>query len=105
MGLLSFFKKVFTGEDEKQEKELDEARARHGIQVDKVEMNKKTSYEERFGEEYDVWEDIRNIRSNFFLGTWASRKFHIVGEDKVKKQLEDLDKKRKAEEQGNKGEG
>lgn len=104
MGLLSFFRKVFSGEDEQQEKELDEARARHGIQVDKVQMDKKTSYEEQFAEEYDVWDDIRNIRSNFFFGSWASRKFHIVGEDKVKKQLEKLEKKRQGGEQGDKGE-
>jgi agmatine/peptidylarginine deiminase len=100
MGLLSFFRKVFSGEDDQQEKELDEARARHGIQVDKVEMDKKTSSAEQFGEQYDVWDDIKNIRSTFFFGTWASRKFHIVGEDKVKKQLEELEKKRQAGEQG-----
>ena len=105
MGLLSFFRKVFSGEDEKQEKELDEARARHGIQVDKVEMDKKTSPTEQFGEEYDVWDDIRNMRSTFFFGTWASRKFHIVGEDKVKKQLEELEKKRQGSEQEEKREG
>ena len=106
MGFIDFFKKVFSGEDEKEEQALDEARARHGIQVDKVAMNKATSAEERFAAEYDVWDDIKNIRSSFFFGTWASKKFHIVGEDKVKKQLEDLEKKRQAEEQqGKKGEG
>jgi hypothetical protein len=105
MGFLSFLRKVFSGEDEQQEKELDEARARHGIQVDKAEMDKATSSAERFGEDYDVWEDIKHIRSTFFFGTWASRKFHIVGEEKVKKQLEDLEKKRQAEAEGKKGEG
>jgi hypothetical protein len=105
MGFKDFMRKVFSGEDEKEEQALDEARMRHGIQVDKVEMNKATSQEERFAENYDVWDDIRNIRSSFFFGTWASKKFHIVGEDKVKKQLEELEKKRQGQEQqGRKGE-
>jgi hypothetical protein len=97
MGLLSFLKKVFGGEDE-DEAELDAARARHGIIVDKKEMDKARTEEERFGEDYDVWEDLKNFRINFFMGSWASKKFRPVGEDKVRKQLEELEKKRAAEE-------
>jgi hypothetical protein len=96
MGFFSFVKKIFTAEDA-DEKELDAARARHGIQLDardKAEMNKYTPEEERFGSEYDAWEDLKNMRSSFFIGSWASRKFRVVGQDKVKKDLEELAKKR-----------
>lgn len=105
MGFLSFLKKVFGGEDE-DEKELDAARARHGITVDKAEMDKARTEQERFAEEYDVWEEIKNYRTNFFVGNWINRKFHTVGEEKVKKQLEELEKKRQAKEaEEKKGEG
>ncbi len=98
MGFLSFLKKVFSGEDE-DEAELDAARARHGIKLtgkDRLEMNKSSSEEEHFGENYDVWEDLRHFRSSFFMGNWAAKKFHVIGEDKVKKQLEELEQKRRA---------
>jgi hypothetical protein len=99
MGFFSFVKRIFSSEDE-DEKELDAARARHGIQLDakdKAEMNKYTPEEERFAGEYDAWEDLKTMRSSFFIGSWASKKFRVVGQDKVKKQLEDLAKKREEE--------
>jgi hypothetical protein len=102
MGFFSFIKHIFSGED-KEEAELDKARARHGIVLnakDKVEMNKVTSEDERMAGEYDAWEDLKNMKTTFFLGGWAARKFHIVGEDKVKKQLEDLEKKKESEAKG-----
>ena len=103
MGLFSFIKKVFGGEDE-DEKELDAARARHGITVDKKEMDKTRTEEEIFAENYDVWDDLKNYRSNFFMGSWVNKKFRPIGEEKVKKQLEALEKKRQAEEERKKGE-
>lgn len=99
MGFFSFLKKIFAGEDA-EEKKLDEARARHGIVLDakdKAEMDKMETEEQRFAREYDPWEDIRQMRSSFFIGGWAAKKFHVVGEDKVKKQLEELEKKRAEE--------
>jgi NH3-dependent NAD+ synthetase len=103
MGFFSFIKNVFGGEDE-DEKELDAARVRHGITVDKKEMNKKQTEEERFAENYDVWDDLKNYRSTFFMGSWVNKKFRPVGEDKVKKQLEELEKKRQAEAAKKRGE-
>ncbi len=96
MGIGSFFRKLFGGEDA-DEKILNEARARHGIVLtaqDKKEMDQAVTEDEQRAADYNVWEDLRNFRSNFFLGSWATRKFHIVGEDKVKKDLEALAKKR-----------
>ena len=96
MGFFSFFKKLF-GNQDKEDAELDAARARHGIVLDakdKLDMNQATSEDERMAQEYDVWEDLKNMRSSFFIGNWAARKFHVVGQDKVKKELEALQKKR-----------
>ena len=102
MGFLSFMKKVI-GVESEDDAELNAARARHGINPDTPDEKTK-SEQNRFAEQYDVWEEIRNIRSNFFIGNWATKKFHVVGEDKVKKQLEELEKKRE-EEGKQKGEG
>jgi hypothetical protein len=99
MSFLSFIKHIFSSEN-KDELELDQARARHGIVLsakDKVEMNHMTTEDESRAHDYDAWEDLKNIKSSFFIGGWAARKFRIVGEDKVKKQLEELEKKREAE--------
>jgi hypothetical protein len=103
MSILSFFKKVFGGEDE-DETELDAARARHGIVVDKKEIDKRRTEEEIFAENYDVWDDLKNYRSTFFMGSWVNKKiFHPIGEEKVKKQLEDLEKKRQEKEREKEG--
>jgi hypothetical protein len=99
MGFFLFVKKLFVIED-KEEEELDAARARHGIVLDakdKAEMDKAMSEEERFGRDYNAWEDLKHYRSTFFFGGWAAKKFHIVGEDKVKRDLEALAKKRDEE--------
>jgi hypothetical protein len=98
MGISAFFRRLFGGES-KVEKELDEARARHGIAVDKKEIETRYSEEKRMAEEYDVWEDLRHYRSNFLLGGWLSKKFRPVGEDKIKKQLAELQEKRQMDEQ------
>ncbi|MGD0779358.1 MAG: hypothetical protein ABR954_01060 [Dehalococcoidales bacterium] len=99
MGFFSLIKKIFAGESADEE-ELDAARKRHGIvltQGEKAEANKSTTEAERFAEEYDVWEDLKNYRWNFFVGRWAARKFHPIGEDKVKRDLERLERKRQKE--------
>ncbi len=99
MGFLSFIKKVFAGESA-DDAALDAARARHGIKVDaktKAAADKTTTEAEHFAANYDAWEELRHWRSNFFFGRWVTRKFYPIGEDKVKNQLEDLEKKRQAE--------
>ncbi|MGD1119370.1 MAG: hypothetical protein ABR886_07775 [Dehalococcoidales bacterium] len=97
MGLKSFFRKIFVGEEDKDELELDAARARHGIKVDKKEMDKATTDRDRAAANYDVWEDLENFRSNWIFGAWINKKFHPIGEDKVKKELEELEKKHQKE--------
>jgi hypothetical protein len=92
MGFLDFWKKVFSGEDD--DAELKAARARHGITLDA-----KDDKDEEEEEPFDPWEEVRNARTTFFFGSWATRKFRIIGEDKVKRELEELEKKREEEEQ------
>jgi len=105
MGFLSFLRKIFGGED-KDEVELDAARARHGIVVDKKEIDRTKTQSEHFGEEYDPWEELKNYRMNFFFGGWMTKKFRPINDDKVRKQLDELDKKRQEEEEQKKvGEG
>jgi hypothetical protein len=99
MGFFSFIRKIFAGEDADDEA-LNAARARHGIHIDekeKIEANKPTTEAERFAENYDAWEELKNFRMTFLFGSWITRKFRPVGEDKVKKQLEELEKKRRLE--------
>jgi hypothetical protein len=99
MGFLSFLKKVFAGEGA-DEKELDAARQRHGIamtQEDKKIANKPMSEMDKFASEYDVWEEIDRYRTTFFVGGWLAKKFHPVGEEKVKRELEKLEKQRQEE--------
>ena len=99
MGFFSSIKKIF-GTEDKDEVELDAARARHGIVLDakdKAEMDKPMSDDERWARDYDAWEDLKHFRSSFFIGGWAAKKFHVIGEDKVKRDLEALAKKRDEE--------
>ncbi len=102
MGFLDFLSRIFGSGDDVDDAELKEARERHGIKLETPAEQKKREEEEK--EPYDPWEEVRNARTQFLLGSWASRKFHIIGEDKVKAQLEALEKKREEEEKKEKGE-
>jgi hypothetical protein len=99
MGFFSFLKKMFSGEDA-DEAELNTHRRRHGVITEEEEQValKKNAEIQRFAEEYDAWEEIDQYRWTFFFGRWAAKKFHPVGEDKVKRELERLEKKRLNEE-------
>ena len=107
MGFFSFIKNIFTGEHTDEEV-LNAARARHGVHIDekdKIEADKPTTEAERFADNYDAWEELKNYRMTFFFGSWITRKFRPIGEDKVKKQLEDLEKKRRLEAERKKQQG
>ncbi len=101
MGFKSFWKHVIFGYD-KDDPELIAARKKYGIEtgVDDTEEKKER-------QEYDPWDEIRNMRANFFLGSWLTGKYkhRVIGEDKVKKQLEELEKKRQEKAERKKGEG
>jgi hypothetical protein len=96
MGFFSFIKKVFAGESADEE-ELNAARRRHGVvlsEKEKAEADKTITEEERFASEYDVWEDIDRYRMTFLIGGWLTKKFRPIGEEKVKRELAKLEKKR-----------
>jgi hypothetical protein len=94
MGFSDIFKRLFSsGKDD--EAELDAARARHGIKIETPEEQKKSEIEEK--EPYNPWDEVSNARTNFFFGSWVTKKFRIVGEDKVKAELAALEKKRENE--------
>jgi len=99
MGFWTAIKKIFSlsGEDET---ELEQLREKHGINTAPREEVLKEIKNEPNSPEYDVWEDLRNYRSTFWMGSWATKrfKFRPVGEDKLKKDLEELEKKREEEE-------
>jgi hypothetical protein len=99
MGLFSFIKKVFAGESADDE-ELDAIRRRHGVVLtakEKAEANKPMTEAEKFAENYDVWEDLDRYRMTFFIGGYLAKKFRPIGEEKVKRDLEKLEKKRQEE--------
>jgi hypothetical protein len=60
-----------------------------------VDVEKKE--EEKEKEEYDPWDEIRNMRMTFWFGSWVTRKFRPIGEDKLKAKLAELEKKRQEE--------
>ncbi len=86
MEFKDLLKKAFNSEDELTDAELNAARARHGIKVETPEeQRKRLKAEKEEQEPYDPWEEVRNVRTSFFFGSWATKKFQIVGEDKVKR--------------------
>jgi hypothetical protein len=103
MSFWSFMKKVFSpsGQDEA---ELQKLREKHGIVVDDNLSTDKDKEKEK-AKDYDVWEDLRNMRTTFYLGSWATKKFRPIGEEKLKKQLAELEKKHEEEERIKRGEG
>ena len=99
MGFFSFIKKIFSA-GSADEAALEAARARHGVKTNtkqKAGGKKRTTEAERFAKDFDTWEELKHLRTDYFIGRWASRKFRPIGEDKVKKQLADLEKKREEE--------
>jgi hypothetical protein len=99
MGFFSLIKKVFAGESADEE-ELNAMRLRHGVvltEKEKAEADKKLTEEERFVAGYDAWEEIDRYRMTFLIGGWLTKRFRPIGEEKVKRDLEKLEKKRQEE--------
>ena len=71
------------------------------------EPTKKQSSEERYTEEYDVWDEIDSYRTTFWFGSKMSRMMIRSRKrgDKLEKELEELDRKRQAEKEKGEGEG
>jgi hypothetical protein len=99
MSFWSALKKIFSlsGKDEA---ELAALREKHGIDVKSKEEILQEIKNDPRSSDYDPWEEVRNIRTYFYLGSWVTRKFKFrpVGEEKLKRDLERLAKKREEEE-------
>jgi hypothetical protein len=97
-------KKIFSlgGENEA---ELQSLRAKHGIDVKSKEEILREDKSEPSTPDYDPWEEIRNLRMNFLVGRWVTRKFRPIGEEKLKRDLEKIAKEREEEERRKRGEG
>jgi hypothetical protein len=106
MSFWSGLRKIFSlsGGDEAELKAL---REKHGIETKPKEEIIREIKNEPGSEDYDPWEEIRNMRTNFFFGSWMTRKFKFrpIGEEKLKRDLEKLAKKREEEEARKQGEG
>lgn len=86
-----------TSDDEK----LRQARARHLGDLDEPETEAEDDFKDeqtRMMDDYNVWEEIDNIRTSFFFGRYLSRKIKMPRTDKLKKELEELERKKKDEE-------
>jgi hypothetical protein len=106
MGFWSTIKGIFSlsGKDEA---ELQRLREKHGVNVEAKDKILDEASNDPDSPEYDPWEEIRNMRMNLFLGRWVTHKikYRPISEEKVKKQLEDLAKKREEKERKKRGEG
>lgn len=104
--VLSAIKKMFGGitratnwlsaDDEK----LREARAKHLGDLGEPETGAEDELKDeqtRLVEDFNVWDEIDNMRLNFFFGRFISRKIRMPQSDKLKKELEELDKKKQGE--------
>lgn len=80
MGLWSFFKGFFTGEDE----ELEALRRKHNIRAASGGVKEGRASPKTERNVPDPWEEIDNYRMNFFLGSWAARRFRGLGKRKDK---------------------
>jgi hypothetical protein len=105
MSFWSALRKIFSLSGE--EAELKALREKHGIDTENKDAILREIKNEPGSEEYDPWEEIRNMRANFFFGSWMTKKFKFrpIGEEKLKRDLERLAKKREEEEKRKRGEG
>ena len=93
--------KLFGGKREAKKEELRLARERHGIEVDEEEEAeeekgaiKKSNWEVDTGP-YDPWEDLKDLRTSFWIGGWAAKRLRWrPANDKLREELEEVARKR-----------
>jgi hypothetical protein len=56
--------------------------------------------EERVAGHYSAWDEIDDMRTNFFLGGWATRRLREINESRKQRDREELEKKKRAEQEG-----
>ncbi len=103
---MGFFKKLFSDEEEVSE-EIKAARERHGIQTgevivpesENVDEAGRRRWEKRLdkpaNEVYDPWEQVREVRYQFFVGGLYRRHPRPeTNHDAIRKELEEATRKR-----------
>ena len=78
---------------------MKEAKRRGYVAPDAKEGDDDEGERKQYAEDYDAWDEIDNFRTNFYIGGWARRKMKAIGENKIGKEREEVERKR-AEEEG-----
>ncbi len=89
--------------------EIKAARERLGIKVDEEEEKvaqpgepdkKRRAVRDFDAKNYDPWEDLKDVRTSFWIGGWAAKRLHWrPNTDKLRDELEEVARKREAKEQ------
>jgi hypothetical protein len=89
--------------------EIKAARERLGIQIDedqeKEEQRREPDRPKKRNPDFDVkdydpWEDLKDVRTSFWIGGWAAKRLHWrPNTDKLRDELEEVARKREAKEQ------
>lgn len=96
---MGFWAKLFGQEEDPVSDAVKAGRERHGIEVDEPEKKEKGKWQPPEYEAYDPWEEIRSIRSSFYVGRWAGRKLKwIPDKEGLKADLEKVQRKREEKE-------
>jgi len=89
--------------------EIKAARERLGIKIDEDQAKEeerrdpgeqKQKNREFEAKNYDPWEDLKDVRTSFWIGGWAARRLHWrPNTDKLRDELEEIAHKREEREQ------
>ena len=81
------------------EKRLRKAQARGRASEGEPDADADYSEQQKWANDFSAWEEIDNMRLNFFFGSWATKKFRGMGKNTVISKREALEKE-KAEAEG-----
>ena len=102
---MGFFKKIFSPaaranrwltQDEERLRQAKSAKLRPS----QGEPDEDADYDgpKRAAEDYSAWEEIDNMRINFFIGGWATKKLRSLSEGKLIKERQAAERKKAAAE-------
>jgi colicin import membrane protein len=105
---MGFWSRLFGKGKEPISDEVKQARERLGITIDEEEekeerkrelaKDRKTGWEFE-SEDYDPWDELKNVRMNFWIGGWAAKRLHWrPNNDKLREELEEVARKREEKE-------
>ena len=77
---------------------LREAKRRGYVAPEAEDVDDNDSVGKQYTDNYDAWEEIDNFRTNFYIGSWARNKMKRIGENKLSKEREEVERKHAADE-------